>query len=109
MTNGTDSKEVPVIIGINETKDLLNGAMLVAILVITQLKDGLQLYGDFVAVFNKIRSDAAFREAIQEAYNGVGAVPAEIGDIDTAEVIELAGAMMKHLPALLEAIKKQPE
>ena len=105
MSNGTE----PVKLGIGETTDVLEAANELAILLITILKDGFQVYGDFATIFSKIREDDAFRKVLQDAYTNIRDVPAEMGDLDASEIIQLAGTQMGYLPRLLEAIKKQPE
>ena len=81
----------------------------ITILLITLLKDGFQVYKDFSAIFSKIREDESFRNVLKEAYTGIGKVPAEMGDLDMGEIVQLVGTQTGYLPRLLEAIKKQPE
>lgn len=90
--------------GIKESKEALSGAFALAICVIEVAKDGLQ-FSDALALFNKIQSDPALKQELDDALSGLKHVPGEMSDLDGAEGIELGIHVMSEVPALLAALK----
>lgn len=91
--------------GIKETKEALVGALAIVKVAAEVLKDGAQL-SDLVDGFSKLNSDPEKKALIEQALAGIQELPAEIKDIDLKEGAELAGVLIKELPALIDAFKK---
>lgn len=92
--------------GIKETKDVLIAVLAMGLVTVKHLRDGLQAGKDFFAIFNETIMNEEFRQKAMDAYNGIGNVPAEVNDIDLAEVGELTDEVaqfLKDLGALLAA------
>ena len=97
--------ETPILIdkmGIKETKEILVGALEIAVTLLEQLNDGFQ-FDDANAWYDKIVNDAAFRSKMVAAYEGSGKAPSEIADLDILEVTELAMAVLAYIPILISA------
>lgn len=92
-------------LGIKETKEAVAGVMELAVLLAARLKDGVQL-GDVVAVYDKLKDDAEFQAKLLAAYGGVGAVPAEVKDLDLMESVELVTVIVPYVPKVADALKK---
>ncbi len=91
---------------IKETKELIIGANELALLLITRLKDGLQVVEDVTAIIGKLMSDAEFQAQMQAAYDNIQAIPEEIKDLQIGEVIELVGVQVSYVPKIVDALKK---
>ena len=91
--------------GIKETKEVIVAANLLTCFLIERLKDGVQIE-DFSAMYDKLILDDEFREMMREAYKDIEKVPAEIGDLDGMEMVELSSLQINMIPKLLSAIKK---
>lgn len=84
-------------VGVKESKELLVGALRLTGLIIKQLKDGADA-GDVTAILSYIASDNDFKEAVK----GLGEIPKEFKDLSLVEGFELAGVVLKELPALFK-------
>jgi hypothetical protein len=82
--------------GIQETKEAIKGIAELLVVVKDLAKDGIDL-SDAVALGSKIVSDEAFRGALIKAVQGAQNIPAEIKDLDAAEVGELLGVIANVL------------
>ena len=82
--------------GIEETKEAIKGIAELLVVVKDLAKDGIDL-SDAVALGSKIVSDEAFRGALVKAVQGAQNIPAEIKDLDAAEVGELLGVIANVL------------
>lgn len=82
--------------GIQETKEAIKGIAELLVVVKDLAKDGIDL-SDAVALGSKIVSDEAFRGALVKAVQGAQNIPAEIKDLDAAEVGELLGVIANVL------------
>jgi hypothetical protein len=89
---------------IKETKELLVGVNEIALLVVKRLKDGVQLE-DFVAFWNAFTQDAEFKAKVQAAYEKANEVPAELGDLQVGEIVELVGVQVGYVPKFVEVFK----
>ena len=92
--------------GIKETKELLVGVNELSIFLISRLRDGLDT-GDFVAFYKKITEDDKFVDFMKVAYQDIGKVPEELGDIDLFEGFELSKLQLEYVPKILEALGKK--
>jgi hypothetical protein len=82
--------------GIQETKEAIKGIAELLVVVKDLAKDGIDL-SDALALGSKIVSDEAFRSALVNAVQGAQNIPAEIKDLDAAEVGELLGVIANVL------------
>ena len=82
--------------GIEETKEAIKGIAELLVVVKDLAKDGIDL-SDAVALGSKIVSDEKFRSALVNAVQGAQNIPAEIKDLDAAEVGELLGVIANVL------------
>jgi len=88
--------------GIQETKEAIKGIAELLVVIKELAKDGIDL-SDAVALGSKVVSDEAFRSALVKAVQGAQHIPAEVKDLDAAEVGELLGVIADVL-----AGKKDP-
>ena len=82
--------------GIEETKEAIKGIAELLVVVKDLAKDGIDL-SDAVALGSKIVSDEEFRGALVKAVQGAQNIPAEVKDLDAAEVGELLGVIANVL------------
>lgn len=105
-SNETQTQAVaPAKAGVKETGEFLTGVLELGLAVVPVLKDGIQAVPDFMAVVNKYKNDPAFAAKIDEAFKGVQSIPAEVKDLDAAEVAQLIGIAIPYVPKYLEALK----
>ena len=91
--------------GIKETKEMLEGMLELAAMLLTVFKDGAQAT-DIVQIFEIISKNDALKEKLLAAYNGAEHVQDEVKDVTLAEGIELLMIMIQKAPMLIEAAKK---
>ena len=91
--------------GIKETTEVIIAANLLTCFLIERLKDGVQM-NDFSAAYEKLILDEGFKNAMRDAYKDIEKVPAEMGDLDGIEMVELSSLQINMIPKLLSAIKK---
>lgn len=94
-------------LGIKETKEALVGVNELSIALIGTLKDGFQPVKDVTELYAKLAADPVVSAKLMDAYANIGAVPAEVKDLDVAEGMELAGVQLAYVPKLIEAFKKE--
>jgi hypothetical protein len=87
--------------GIQETKEVLAALDLLAIDVIKVLKK----HGGAGDVIAAVLADEDLKNALVKAQENVTKVPAELGDLQLGEIVELAMDQAKSVPALLAALK----
>lgn len=86
--------------GIVETKEALKALVVVGKFVVDRLKDGVGL-DDLTALITKLVADPEFKKVLDAGVAGIDKVPAELADLDFAEIIEIAAIM----PELLKVIQ----
>ena len=91
--------------GIKETKEVLVGVNELSVLICALAKDGLQVT-DALSLFNAIQSNVELQNKLVAAFQGAGAVPEEVKDIDLNEGVELLLLQVSYVPKILEALKK---
>lgn len=90
---------------IKETKEALLAVRAISLFLIQQLKDGVDA-GDAAAVLSKLLTDAEFKRLLEEGFQGVSQVQAEMGDLQMSEVFELVHFGIESVPMYVEALKK---
>jgi len=88
--------------GTKEIGEALNGALDLACLLIELIKDGIQP-DDFVKLFAALKNDPRY----VAAFSGIKEVPAEIGDLDISEILNLGMSVVSFVPKLLAVFKKK--
>lgn len=88
--------------GIEETKEAIKGIAELLVVIKELAKDGIDL-SDAVALGSKVVNDKAFRDALVKAVQGAQHIPAEVKDLDAAEVGELLGVLADVLAGKKEA------
>jgi hypothetical protein len=91
--------------GIKETNEALVGVNELAVFLIGRLKDGVSV-GDFTALWDKLQQDAEFKSKLQQAYDGISLVPAEVSELDATEIVSLVLTQATYVPRIIEALKK---
>lgn len=91
--------------GIEETKEVLKAVLELVKVSAEVLRDGAQLQ-DVVDGYVKLAGDPVKKAKIEAALKNIQAVPAEVKDLQLAEVVDLVMVLAKELPDLLEAFKK---
>lgn len=89
---------------IKETKEALVAVRALSLFLISQLKDGVDA-GDVAALIQKLMSDAEFKRLMEEGYQGISGVQAEMGDLQMSEVFELVHFGIESVPMYVEAFK----
>ena len=92
-------------IGIEETKEVLIALDEISLLILGQIKDGIQL-SDVVSIITKVLASEELKSALSRAVVGISNIPAELKDIDLSEGIELIKTEIAYVPKFLEALKK---
>jgi len=85
---------------VKETKEAILAVVAVGKFVVEKAKDGLDL-NDLGALITKFVEDEQFKGVLMAGVDGIDKVPAELSDLEFAEVIELA----EILPEILAIIK----
>lgn len=85
---------------VKETKEAILAVVAVGKFVVEKAKDGLDL-NDLGALITKFVEDEEFKGVLMAGVDGIDKVPAELSDLEFAEVIELA----EILPEILAIIK----
>jgi len=98
--NETKPIEGNIMEGIKELKEAVVGLNELSLIIIKHVKDGLS-FEDAVAV----AVEAAANSDVKAAIEGISKVPAEIGDIDLAEGVELVVVQAQYVPKILAALK----
>jgi hypothetical protein len=91
--------------GVKESVDVINAAGSVGAAVLKVFKDGVQ-FSDLTELYSQVVANEEVRNAILEAYNGVSAVPTELGEVDMEDGLELAKAGLDQVPKFLSALKE---
>lgn len=88
-----------------EMKELLVGVNELAIILMMQFKDGMQV-ADFAALYMKYTQDADLKAKLDAAIAGISQVPAEMKSVTLQDGIELAILQASYVPKIIEAMKK---
>jgi len=92
-------------VGIKETIEAQVAVNELALFLVERFKDGFQAIEDGVAIFDKLKNDADFRDKLIAAYDNYGAIPAEVKDIDLLEGVELAKVQLDYVPKFVDQFK----
>ena len=87
--------------GVKETSEGLLALVVLGKFVADRLKDGAQL-DDALALGQKLIADGEFKSVVTAGVEGADKIPAEVGELDVADMLELA----KVLPAVLAVLGK---
>ena len=90
---------------IKNTKEALVAFLDLLPVLIAKFHDGLQVQ-DFVELAAKISADEELKAKLLAAYNDAEKIPAEVGDLDIAETLEIVSLVVTKVPAILAALKK---
>lgn len=82
--------------GVKETVEGLKGAVALAKAIKEVTADGAQL-ADFVALYGKYSSDAAFKAKLDAAVADAGKIPDELNDLDLGDCVELLKGVAEAL------------
>lgn len=94
--------------GTKETSEAVVGALKVAALLIERFKDGVQ-FNDFTALYNAIKNDEEFKQALLLAYDGYKLIPDEVGELDLDDGFDLLTSILPAVKELINSIKPIPE
>jgi hypothetical protein len=92
-------------VGVKETKDALVGVLAVAAVVAERVKDGVGA-DDVVVLVQKLMADEELKAKLAEAQKDAALIPAELKDLQAAEVVELIAAALPSVMAVIAALKK---
>ncbi len=90
-----------------DTKELLIGVNELALEIIKQTKDGLQIGQDLASIFARFQNDPVFAEKLTVAVKGISNVSAEIKDLSVQEGIELASIQLQYIPEIFKLLSKE--
>jgi uncharacterized protein (DUF2336 family) len=82
--------------GIKETKECAVAATTIAMEIVKMSKDGIT-FGDFLDLANKMMNDPAIKAKLDAALKDVQQVPAELQELNAAEVLELVMAVSSEV------------
>lgn len=85
--------------GVKETKEALLALVILGKFVADRLKDGVS-FDDAVALAGALGVDGEFKSKVMAGVAGAEKIPAEVGEIDLADGLELA----KVLPEMLSVL-----
>ena len=89
-------------VGIDETKEMLNGLFGLTFLFAEVFHDGMQV-SDFLRIFMKLQTDKRFIEA----FEGIKQVPKEVKDIDLNEAFEIIQEVIPHIEKIINTMVKK--
>lgn len=92
-------------VGIQETKEVIEAANELTLVVVKHVKDGVSV-SDIPAIVSELVSSDEFRQTLTKAVTGVTNVPSEIKDVDFVEGMELAKIQLSYVPKIIEALRK---
>jgi hypothetical protein len=95
--------EKSMAVGVKETTEALVGVNEVALALVAQFKDGVQL-ADFTAFYAKLVSDETFKAKVMAAYDGYAKIPEEVKDLDLAEGASLVVVQVGYVPKFVAAL-----
>ncbi len=95
--------------GIKETKELLVGINELSLVLIRELKDGLQVGKDAMAIMNELLSNDELKDKLAAAVKGLDALDEELKDISLEEGVELGMVQVSYIGRLVDAAKKKAE
>jgi len=75
--------------GVKETGEAILALLKLGKFVAKRLEDGADL-GDAMALYNKLTADGEFKKVVDEGFKGYQAIPAEVGELDLMDALELA-------------------
>lgn len=101
-------KKVDSKVGVKETMEAIKAVMAIAIFLCKKLSDGAQ-FQDAVDFYAKITADEEFKTLLANAWEGRQLIKAEIKDTDTGEALELTGAVLESVPAIIETFEENDE
>ena len=93
-------------VGVKETTEALEALNEISLLLLQRFSDGFGV-DDFVAIWDKLKSDEEFKAVLAAGFDKYSEVPAEIKDTDIGEGLDLLNVQIKYLPALLDSFKKE--
>ena len=102
------AEEVKQELGIDETMQALVAVNEIALAIIPLMKDGIQA-ADALALYEKFKTDPAFKEKIEAGYKDINKVSAEAKDINLKEGLELVIVQASYLPKIIAALKAEPK
>lgn len=91
---------------IKETKEALDGALMLGLVLAERLKDGVGL-DDLGALWDKWKNDPVVQEKLKAAVDGYENIDEEVGDLDTGEGLELGSVAIDYVPKYMDALKKE--
>src|SRR5690606_31975838 len=87
-------------VGIKETKELLVGIFAISTLLMERLKDGWG-YDDAIAIVSKLLMDSSFKDKLTKAFSDIDKIKAEVKDLKTEEIAELAAYRVPEIMSLI--------
>ena len=90
--------------GTKEIKEVIIALGAVLPPLVKVLKDGVQAT-DAVALYNELVGNAEVKAAILAAADGIKLIPAEVKDLDAAEIAEIAVLGVQQTLSVVKALK----
>ena len=91
--------------GTKEIKDVLNVTELLVVFLIERLKDGVDME-DATALFGKLTQDLEFKRTLNQAYDGISGIGAEVKDLNWMESMDITMHILRAVPKFIAAAKK---
>lgn len=87
-----------------ELNEAVVGLAELGLVVVSEVKDGLQI-GDVVAIVSKVKASDKVSIALVEAVKGIQAIPAEVKAAKLTDWLSMGMTVVKYVPAYLAALK----
>lgn len=89
-------------VGIKETKEALIAVDEVALILVANLKKGV--FGEFQAFWAALASNEDLKAKLAAAWDTHQQIPAEVGDVDLTEAMDLLMTEASYIPRFLAAL-----
>jgi hypothetical protein len=91
-------------VGIEETKEVLIALDELSLVVLKQIKDGLQI-SDLATIVMTVLASDEIKAVLSRAVAGISQVPAEIKDVDFSEGMLLIKEELAYIPKFISVLK----
>lgn len=91
--------------GVKELKEAIEAILEISLKIGSVLKDGYQP-SDLGAIFELFSKDSEMKNKIALAYDGISKIGGEVKDLEIAEGVEIAIALIQYVPKFIEMFKK---
>jgi len=92
--------------GVKELNEAIAGGLTLGYVLAARFKDGVGV-DDLAALWDTWKNDAEVQKALKDAVDGYDKIPAEAGELDWGDGLELAANVVDYVPKYVDALKKE--